>query len=324
MFLLSLFTFLTFQEPIELITVSQTELETPSFEVADFITDPKGNFYTVHNSDSRVYKFNSNGRLLQEIASPGKGPGEVIQPKKIFLMEQNRKLIVVTSRGKWHAFEAATGKFLGHPFKYLPGLGWTKWDDQHILGFFPASDHFFVKVKATGEVVKSWGEKPKLIKGIFWTRYFANTITSDKRVLYQEGTFPEVLVYKRESDDHLVKKLKPPKHYLEPPSEPYNFNRYGFNRKKWRAYHRSYTQLHRLAILAENYLVVLWNIHEPYKHCFAVYDMKTWKPVVQDFISPGYVIHTSKDLLYVVEERDTEIDDKVLVHTYRLSVKSSP
>ncbi len=319
---LSFFFLVTFQETMVLTRLSQFELETPTHGFDSIITDPEGNFYAALYLDSRIYKFGQNGKFLQEIAPPGKGPGEVIKPMAIFLMENNRKLIVIEGSGKWHAFEAETGKFLEYPSTYLPARRWAKWDDNHILGFFTTSDHFFMKVKTTGKVVKKWAEEPSIEPGILRTRLFAVAVTPDKRVLYQEGMFPEVLVYTEGSNNHVGRKLKPPAYYREPP-KPYNFKKEGYNRIKMRGYLSSFTQLARLAILDEKYLVVLWIIHEPYDSCLAVYDLAFWKPVVQDFISPGRVFHTSKDLIYVVEEIDTETDVKVLIHKYRLSSKES-
>ncbi len=321
-FLSSLFLF-AFQKDMVLTPVTQFELESPTFGATEIITDPEGNFYTVHFSDSKVHKFDRTGRLLQQIASPGKGPGEVIKPMTLFLMENNRKLIVIEGGGKWHAFDANTGKFIGYPNTYLPANRWAKWDDNHILGFFPAGDHFFVKIQSTGELVEKWAEKPRIVPGIIQTRIFATTVTPDKRIFYQEGIFPEVLIYTEGSNNHVVQKLKLPAHYREPPTKPFNFKRSGYNRKKLKQYTASFTQVGRFKILAENYLVVLWKIHEPYKYCFAIYDMVSWKPVVENFISPGITFHTSKDLIYVVEKMDTETDARLILHTYRFRSKKA-
>lgn len=68
---------------------------TTFFKVEDIAADPKGNFYVLDAGRPAIQCFDPNGQFLGKISlSKGKGPGEVIEPRKLAVSHENDLVLV--------------------------------------------------------------------------------------------------------------------------------------------------------------------------------------------------------------------------------------
>jgi len=269
--------------------------------------------------DSIIYKISTNNISPIKISGKGQGPGEVIKPTEMFLFEKDSKLLVIENLGRWQAFDTRSGKFIKLISKYLPAMKWEKFDEYHLVGVLNNTEKMFQLVDLEGVTVKKWGKKYQINQEELWSRTFATAVGTDKTIYFQEGTNPEVWVYLDGEEEHTVWDLAIPKYYIEPPNEPFNLRKMGTNFKKIEKFRSSFTQLKDFQFFGNHYLVVIWDIKDPYECSLDIYDTRNRSLVVKDFIMPGPKLTIHGNNFLFLEQRDdmkNESGEKIILHSF--------
>jgi hypothetical protein len=90
---------------------------------------------------------------------------------------------------------------------------------------------------------------------------------------------------------------------------------------KIKAFTASFSQVKDFEIFDSRFLLVLWEIGQPYRYSIDLIELKTWERTVANFVPPEGSIDVGNDLIYVTERResdDLDIYEEVYVHSYQL------
>ncbi len=128
-----------------------------------FVTDGYGN--------SRVVKFDKNGRYLKTWGQKGTGPGEFNLPHAVVIDAEDLVYIADRENARVQVFDSE-GKFLrqwnntGHPY----GLAWSP--DKHLV-LSDARKERVVKMNRDGQILGAFGEHGKQLGQFMWPHWVA-------------------------------------------------------------------------------------------------------------------------------------------------------
>ncbi|PIE90765.1 MAG: hypothetical protein CR997_03835 [Acidobacteria bacterium] len=235
---------LSFYGSIEL--AKERDISFIDYPVERLVANNDGDCYLIGYWHSKVTKVSAEGEFLYQIQGRfGQGPGEFGKPWYAIIMNHGQTLLIIDSHGKMVLFNEKTGEFIKTVSKHDPGNCFLKYDETHFLSIINVSDHLFKILNLNGETVHSWFPKRKYLdfyEKEVWTRSYAACISPDKKIYFQEGSYPEIFLFEKDKDFFKTIKLKWPKYYREVPEKGLN-PKYRFNNKKMQEHFDSYTHL---------------------------------------------------------------------------------
>lgn len=281
--------------------------------------DGEQSIYCTFFGAHKVIKFDGSGSVVYEINGPGKGPGELLEPTFTALM-QNESVLFVYQDYLWSFFNAVDGTFL-RSVNVKPGSRIAKYDEEHLIVAYLNNEMMLTLYDLHGNPVASWGKQvTSLEPGIIWSRRFAMTVAeehSEKRVLFQEGAWPELAMYSKGVDPPGIWPLKPPKYYLKTPDEPFHMRQSGFSLRKLREYSKSFTQLATLAA-DDNRVAVMWRLGGEREGSIDIIDFDTREHLLSNLPTSAKALALDTNYLYTVTEEDGEIDTSLILRKFRL------
>ncbi|PIE90766.1 MAG: hypothetical protein CR997_03840 [Acidobacteria bacterium] len=326
MFLLLTFS-LSFYGSIEL--AKERDISFIDYPVQCLVVNNDGDCYLIGYWHSKVTKVSAEGKFLYQIQGRfGQGPGEFGKPTNALIMNHGQTLLIIDSHGKMVLFNEKTGEFIKTVSKRDPANLFLKYDETHFLLMFNInpSDHLFKILNLDGEMVHSWFPQKiydDLYKKDVWTRRYAACLGPDKELYFQEGSYPEILLFEKDKDFFKTIKLKWPKYYREPPEKAFN-PKHRFNKKKIQEYFNSYTQLKNFFYISDKYILIVWYIYKPYEISMDLYNIKDNQLLIKDFVPKGEIVTVHSNSIYVLEEvEDDELDSDsdLILRTYLLKEK---
>ncbi|PIE90767.1 MAG: hypothetical protein CR997_03845 [Acidobacteria bacterium] len=224
---------LSFYKSIEL--TKETDLSYIDHPVQFIVANSRGECFLLSFSHSKVTKVSAEGEFLYQIQGRfGQGPGEFARPRYALLMNHGQTLLIADLKGRIALFNERTGEFIKTVSRFEPSCIFLKYDETHFLSIINASDHLFKILNLDGETVHSWFPKKRYFDHYekeVWTRSYAVCLGPDKKIYFQEGSYPEILLFERDVNFYKTIQLKWPKYYKKAPEKDLD-PKYRFNKAK--------------------------------------------------------------------------------------------
>lgn len=290
------------------------ETELPIEATSDrLLVNDEGKIILVSYWHSRILMFNKDGSFKQVIANPGDGPGEVREPYFALPLEQSKKgekfkglVVFEGGQPRAHVFDLSTGAFIkqvrGFPMANKWATNGTSLVSLH--NGVTSSKLWYVHNKDL-KVELKFGNKEQIPRFEFLSRRFAMTYDAKGTVYYQEGSQPEIQVYKQGQDSSTRWRLKVPRHYREF-KDSLDIRKAGINRNKAVEHMKSFTHLNGLMIVQNNLMIVEWLIWEPMLKSFDIYDLETRRLLCSGLTSDADLSTSADGKLYLLDAADED------------------
>ena len=125
----------------------------------DIATDSKNNIYILDSKEKTVYLFNEEGIFLKKIGNPGQGPGELNEPRSIYIDSKDIVYIFDRRNSRVEIFDPEANYIKSIKSADFPSAGETqmivdKSGELYISGYYRGMDTVLCKFSSTGELIK--------------------------------------------------------------------------------------------------------------------------------------------------------------------------
>lgn len=131
------------------------------YDVIDVIADDDGNIYVLLRKQGLIRKFDSNGRYLLTIGKEGQGPGELLQPARLFIDSKNILHVIEYGNRRVSRFSLDGGYVGSTPvqFQRIPRQFGVDENGNYYISFLNETNQTTIhQFNFQGRLVKSFGE----------------------------------------------------------------------------------------------------------------------------------------------------------------------